>query len=183
MVVWALDFEDYHREQERDEDEIVHRTNELFQYFYELDSGRGEDKLAVKLRNDEGFRAIVFDLMFDGKFKNWAQIRELRRVYDSPDALDELKQAHRETSSATGRVHVNQAIDLARQRSVALRQAGRGDELARITKWLNEDATLAVLRKLEISVLRDFRDAARGVDGMISSLVDDPATFQPTGTP
>lgn len=183
MVVWALDFEDYHREQDRDEVEIANRTNMLFQYFYELDSGRGEDKLAVKLRNDEGFRAIVFDLMFDGKFKNWAQIRELRRVYDSPEALDELKQAHRETSSSTGRVHVNQAIDLARQRSVALRQAGRGDELARITTWLNDDATLAVLRKLDVGVLRDFRDAARAIDGMISSLVDNPAGSPPAAAP
>jgi hypothetical protein len=172
MVVWALDFEDYHREQDRDEVDIANRANALFQYFYELDSGRGDDKLAVKLRDDEGFRAIVFDLMFDGKFKNWAQIRELRRVYDKPDALDELKQAHRETSSAMGREHVNHAIDLARQRSLALRQAGRADELKRITKWLNEDATLAVLRKMDLDVLRDFRDAARAVDGMITNLID-----------
>jgi hypothetical protein len=172
MMVWALDFQDYHREQERDEGEIANRTNALFQYFYELDSGRGDDKLAVKLRDDEGFRAIVFDLMFDGKFKNWSQIRELRRVYDNAEALDELKQAHRETSTALGRQHVNEAIFLARQRSLVLRQAGRADELARITKWLNEDATIAVLRKLDLGVLREFRDAARAVDGMISSLVD-----------
>jgi len=183
MVVWALDFEDYHREQDRDEVEIANRTNALFQYFYELDSGRGDDKLAVKLRDDEGFRAIVFDLMFDGKFKNWAQIRELRRVYDNPEALDELKKAHTETSSATGRVRVNDAIDLARQRSVAFRQAGRADELARVTKWLNEDATVAVLRKLNLGVLRDFRDAARAVDGMISSLVDGAAAPQPPEAP
>ena len=102
MVVWAHDFQDYHREQDRDETEISNRTNALFQYFYELDSGRGEDKLAVKLRDDEGFRAIVFDLMFDGKFKNWTQIRELRRVYENPEAFDQLKKAHRETSSARG---------------------------------------------------------------------------------
>ena len=178
MVVWAHDFQDYHREQDRDETEISNRTNALFQYFYELDSGRGEDKLAVKLRDDEGFRAIVFDLMFDGKFKNWAQIRELRRVYENPEAFDLLKKAHRETSSAVGRADVNDAVDLARQRSIALRQAGRADELARITKWLNDDATLAVLRKLDPDMLRDFRDAARAVDGMITSLVDGTAPPQ-----
>ncbi|MGW0218754.1 hypothetical protein ACWDXH_30635 [Micromonospora chokoriensis] len=177
MMVWALDFEDYHREQDRDEVEITNRTNDLFQYFYELDSGRGEDKLAVKLRADEGFRAIVFDMMFDGKFKNWAQVRELRRVYENSEALDLLKQAHRETSRGTGQDYVSRAIDKARQRSVALRQAGAADELARVTKWLNEDATIAVLRKLDLGVLRDFRDASRAVDGMISSLVD--STFAP----
>jgi hypothetical protein len=178
MVVWALEFEDYHREQGRDETEIANRTSAVFQYFFELDSGRGDDKLAVKLNADEGFRAIVFDLLFDGKFRNWSQIRELRRVYEQPEALDLLKKAHRETSSAVGRSDVNDAIDLSRQRSIALRQAGRADELARITKWLREDATIAVLSKLDVGVLRDFRDAARTVDGMISSLVDGTAAPQ-----
>lgn len=183
MMVWALDFEDYHREQGRDEADIATRTSALFQYFYELDSGRGNDKLAVKLRDDDAFRAIVFDLMFDKKFKNWAQIRELRRVYENPEALDELKEAHSETSTAVGRERVGDAIDLARKRSAVLRQAGRADELARVTKWLNEDATLAVLRKMDLGVLKDFRDAARAVDGMISSLVDGPAAPQAAGAP
>lgn len=183
MMVWALDFEDYHREQGRDEADIATRTSALFQYFYELDSGRGEDKLAVKLRNDDAFRAIVFDLMFDKKFKNWAQIRELRRVYENPQALDELKEAHRETSTAVGRVRLNDAIDMARQRSAILRQAGRADELARVTKWLNEDVTLAVLRKMDLGVLRDFRDAARAVDGMITSLVEGSAAPQASDAP
>jgi hypothetical protein len=172
MMVWALDFQDYHREQGQDEGEILTRTSAVFQYFYELDSGRGEDKLAVRLRDDEGFRAIVFDLLFDGKFKNWSQIRELRRVYDNPEALDQLKKAHSETSTAMGRLHVSDAIDMARQRSAVLRQAGRADDLARITKWLNEDATLAILRKMDPGVLRDFRDAARAVDSMITTVVD-----------
>lgn len=172
MMVWALDFQDYHREQGRDEGEILTRSSEVFQYFYELDSGRGDDKLAVKLRNDEGFQAIVFDLLFDGKFKNWTQIRELRRVYETPEALDELKKAHSETSRAVGRIRVSDAIDMGRQRSTAVRQAGRTDELIRITKWLNEDATLAVLRKMDPGILRDFRDAARAVDSMITTVVD-----------
>jgi hypothetical protein len=172
MVVWAIEFEDYHREQGRDESDILEQTNRLFQYFYELDSGRGDDKLAAKLRDDEGFRAIVFDLMFDGKFKNWSQIRELRRVYETPAALDALKQAHAETSMALGRERVTEAIELARQRSLAIRQAGMADELRRVAKWLNEDVTVALLKKLDPNLLREFRDAARALDGMISSVID-----------
>lgn len=172
MCVWADEFIDHQREQDRDEADILVRTSQLFQYFYELDSGRGDDKVATKLKNDDGFRAIVFDLMFEGKFKNWSQIRDLRRVYETPAALDELKKAHAETSTSTGRVHVVDAIDLARQQSAALRQAGMADELARVARWLNEQATVAVLRKIDHDVLREFRDAARAVDGMITSLFD-----------
>lgn len=172
MIVWALDFEDYHREQDRDEVEIGNRANALFQYFYELDAGRGDDKLAAKFHADEAFRAIVFDLMFDGKFKKWEQVRELRRVYETPEAFDKLKEAHAETSTALGQAHVAEAIEKARHRSTVQRQAGRGDDLARVTKWLNEDVTMAILRKLDVTVLRDFRDAARAVDGMITQVVE-----------
>lgn len=176
MVNWANEFEDFHRESDRDENEISTRTSELFQYFYELDAGRGDDKLATKFEGDEGFRAIVFDLLFDGKIKGFPQVRELRRVYETPEALEKLKEAHATSDSKVGASDVVTAIDLARQRSLAQRQAGRGSDLERVTNWLNDDVTLAVLRKLDPEILRNFRDAARAVDGMISTLVEAPAT-------
>lgn len=178
MVTWAIEFEDFHREQDRDENEINTRTSELFQYFFELDAGRGDDKLASRFEADEAFRAIVFDLLFDGKIKSFPQVRELRRVYDTSDALDKLKEAHAEPNRALGQVGVADAIFTARSKSAEVRQAGRGDELARVARWLKEDATFSVLAKLNPAMLRDFRDAARAVDGMISALVD---TVQPAG--
>ena len=164
MVVWALEFEDYHRDQDRDESQIANRTNALFQYFYELDSGRGDDKLAVKLRGDDGFREIVFDLMFDGKFKNWAQVRDLRRVYDNPESLDELKQAHRETDSTIGRATVNRAIDIARRAKYGPATGRSGRRVGPHHQVAQRGVTLAVLRKLDPDVLREFRDAARAVE-------------------
>ncbi|MEU1958466.1 hypothetical protein [Nocardia sp. NPDC019304] len=172
MVTWAIEFEDFHREQGRDENEIESRTSELFQYFYELDSGLGNDKLARRFDGDEAFRAIVFDLLFDGKIKSFPQVRELRRVYDTPEALEQLKEAHAQPNPALGREGVNDAIFIAKKKSQESRQAGKGIELASIAKWLREDVTMAVLGKLDANVLREFRDAARGVDGMISILVD-----------
>ncbi|OMB94510.1 hypothetical protein [Mycobacterium colombiense] len=172
MVTWAIEFEDYHREQERNENEIESRTADLFQYFYELDAGVGDDKLAHRFAGDEAFRAIVFDLLFDGKIKNFSQVRELRRVYDTPAALDILKEAHAQPHTALGRKAVDDAVFLAKQKSQESRRAGKGSELASIAKWLREDVTLSILSKLDVNVLRDFRDAARAVDGMITSLVD-----------
>lgn len=172
MVTWALEFENFYREQGRDESEIETRTAELFQYFYELDAGVGDDKLANRFAGDEAFRAIVFDLLFDGKIKNFPQIRELRKVYDTPEALDQLKEAHAQPNVAMGRAGVADAIFTARKKSEEHRQAGKASELASIAKWLREDVTLSLLSKLDMNVLRDFRDAARAVDGMITLLVD-----------
>ncbi|MGO9155896.1 hypothetical protein [Mycobacterium sp.] len=173
LMAWAEEFEDFHRDQDRDESEIATRTAELTQYFVELDAGRGDDKLATQFRADEGFRAIVFDLLFDDKIKNWSQVRELRRVYETPDALDQLKAAHREPDRAQAREKVIDAVDIARQRLLAQRQVGSVVELGRVAKWLRENATLAVLSKLDVQVLREFRDAARAVDSTISVLVGD----------
>lgn len=172
LVTWAIEFEDFHREQGREESELDTRTAELVQYFVELDAGMPGDKLANRFENDEGFRAIVFDLLFDGKIKNWQQVRELRKVYDTPEAMEQLKDAHAAPNKAVGRQGVEDAVTIAKRKSAESRQAGKGVELASIAKWLREDVTLSVLSKLDIDVLRDFRDATRAVDGMITALVD-----------
>ena len=49
MVTWALEFENFYREQNRDESEIETRTSELFQYFYELDKGLHMARIDVGL--------------------------------------------------------------------------------------------------------------------------------------
>lgn len=176
LITWAEDFMDFHREQGRDENELATRTAELTQYFVELDAGRGEDKLAVKFDADEGFRAMVFDLLFDDKIKNFSQVRELRRVYDTPEAFEKLKEAHRHADRAQGRAEVVAAVDIARAASLTQRQAGSGNDLKRVAAWLRENATLAVLSKVDATVLREFRDASRAVDGMITMIVDGAAT-------
>jgi hypothetical protein len=183
LVTWSIEFENFHREQDRDESELSSRTAELVQYFVELDAGMPGDKLANRFENDEGFRAIVFDLLFEGKIKNWQQVRELRKVYDTPDAMEQLKEAHAAPNKAVGRQAVEDAVTIAKRKSAESRQAGKGVELAAIAKWLRRDVTLDVLSKLDVDVLREFRDAARGVDGMITSLVDAAAAVTTTANP
>lgn len=172
MVVWAQKFEDFYREQERDEGEIESRTADLFQYFYELDAGVGDDKLARHFEDDPAFQTVVFDLLFDGKIKNFQQVRELRKVHETPEALEQLRQAHAQPNVALARDAVSDAIFTAKKKSQETRQVGRSSELASIAKWLREDVTMSVLSKLDADTLRDFRDAARAVDGMISIVVD-----------
>lgn len=161
MVTWANEFREYHTEQERPETEIAHRTNRLFQYFYELDSGRGEDKLATKLQNDPAFKGLVFDLMYDDKFRNWSQVRELKKVVQLPAAVDLLRTAHASAHRETARQLVDDAVFEARKNSTTSRQAGIGEYLSKVTKWLTEDATVASMRTLDPDVLRGFYDAVR----------------------
>lgn len=183
MVTWAIEFENFYREQGRDENELETRTSEVFQYFYELDAGVGDDKLARRFEDDEAFRAIVFDLLFDGKIKNFQQVRELRKVYDIPEALEQLKDAHAQPNMAIGREGVSDAIFTAKRKSQENRLVGKGSELAAIAKWLREDVTLSVLGKLDATVLKDFRDAARAVDAMMTMVIDNPPAAPTTENP
>lgn len=174
MVVWAKEFEDFHNENDRDENEIAHRTNALFQYFYELDSGRGEDKLAVKLHADPAFKALVFDLMYEGKFRNWSQVRDLKKVVALPGALEKLREAHAQTHLETAQQLIEDAILQARSSDKTLKQVGVTDRLDQIATWLLEDATVSGFRSIDRAVLTRFRDAVQVHLGTMTSVIEEP---------
>ena len=116
MVVWALEFEDFHRDQGRDEDEITRRTAELSQYFFELDAGRATTSWRHRSTATKASGRSSSTCCSTASSRTGPQIRELRRVYDKPEALDQLKEAHRETEQG-GRAgeHVNDADRTARR--------------------------------------------------------------------
>lgn len=93
MVELASEFEDYHvTEGGKDKYAVKHKAEKYFQYFDELGKGRRNGVLAA-LNEDEGFKGLVYDLLYDGKFKNWNQIRELKNVAQNDDALLYLREA------------------------------------------------------------------------------------------
>jgi hypothetical protein len=86
MVAWASDFEEYHTgDRGRDSHAVQHRANRYFQYFKELSDGRREGGVAWTLDQDPDYKHLVFDLLFDGKFKKWEQIRMLKHRDDQLD--------------------------------------------------------------------------------------------------
>lgn len=94
MVDWANDFEQYHIEEKgRDEADVRYKANDIFQWFYEIDAGVGNEKLTRRLDNDDELKEVVYDLMFD-VLDSGVQVRTLHKVVADDDALGFLTKAH-----------------------------------------------------------------------------------------
>jgi len=172
MVEWASQFQAYHEDNGRDEAEVLHRTNKYFQYFYELDSGRGEDKLAVLLDGDESLKGLVFDLLYDDKFKRWAQVRDLRKVFADEEATKQLINAHATPNADIGKELVDQAIATARRRDITRKQIGAQQRVEEFTTWLEENATQVTWRShVDVPTLQRFLGAIQAVDGTIEAVL------------
>src|SRR5262249_55028213 len=86
MTELASEFEEYHvGPAKHDTYEVKHRAREHFQYFDEL--GKGQDAGGVRwsLNQDETFKHLVYDLLYEGKFPSWREIRELKHIYKNED--------------------------------------------------------------------------------------------------
>lgn len=94
MVRWADEFEDYLRDKGADEYAVKHRANKVFQYFDELAKGTGPGGVAYTLNQDEDFKHLVFDLLYQGKFQNFTLVRALKHYND--DVFEGLSEARAE---------------------------------------------------------------------------------------
>lgn len=93
MMRWATEFEDYHIDEGKAPGAVRHRSNEVFQWFYELDAGRGQEKLRNQIDNDEDLQGVVYDLMYD-VMDSGLQVRNLHKVVAQEDAMALLRKAH-----------------------------------------------------------------------------------------
>ena len=136
MVELAQQFEDYHvGERSKDEYAVKHKANTYFQYFDELGKGRNAGGVYWTLNQDESFRNLVFDLLFDGKFRNWAKIRDLKHVYTHEDALDQLQRARQQTDTDIARETVDDACGMARAARPEQRQLGANTKVKNFVDW------------------------------------------------
>lgn len=118
MVDWANDFEQYHVEEKgRDEADVRYKANDIFQWFYEIDAGRGNEKLTRRLDTDDDLKEVVYDLMFD-VLDSGAQVRTLHKVVADDDALAFLTKAH-DTFTQAPREDV-EALEEAREKALEL---------------------------------------------------------------
>ena len=148
MVDWAIDFEDHQiNTRGKDEYTVKHRTDKEFQYFDELSKGAKPGSVAYSLTQDESFKHLAFDLLFEDKFKNWKQIRALRYIYDNDEARDLLKKALAEPDVEEAEEIVDQACSIAHLRKAETRSVGANTRIEIFVKWLEE---------LPISAFRDL---------------------------
>lgn len=172
MVGWADEFEGYHvDEKRRDEFEVQHRANKYFQYFDELGKGANPGGVAYALGQDETFKRAVFDLLFEGRFNNWREIRELKYVHDNPEARETLLRATKETDPDVSRERLEAAIDTARVRRAEVRSVGANTRIETFVKWLEDLPLKAVRDDIKPRNLLRLREALRLVDGHIATVL------------
>ena len=139
MVKLANEFEDYHRlEHGKDEHEVLHRVSEHFQYFDELGKGRGSGGVNWSLNQDDVFKGLVFDLLYDGKFRNWSQIRDLKHAYQNDECLDLLASARSTPDVKLGRQRVHEALSLGNTVRALERKLHGNQRIEGFVKWLRE---------------------------------------------
>ena len=140
MVEWVIEFEDYHVSvKNRDPHEAKHRADYYFQYFDELSKGTKPGSVAVTLDRNEALKHLVFDLLFQKKFKNWNLIRDLK-YYDN-DCFDELLQAQKMPTGTPEELEraqdfVEEVLTAAHARNAESKTFGANERIKTFTEWL-----------------------------------------------
>ncbi len=139
MMGWALEFEDHHlAKNKRDVFEVQHRASRYFQYFDELQKGRGSGGVAFAMNQDDQLRQTVFDLLYDGKFRRFSQIRDLKHVLSDGDAYELLKKAKETVDTDEAQDQVEDALSIARARKAETRMLGANSRIEAFTSWLED---------------------------------------------
>lgn len=125
MVRWSEDFIAYHLEEGQDPAAVRYKAEKNFQWFYELDAGKGDAKLTRKLDGDDELKAVVYDLMFD-VLDSGTQVRSLYQVVGNAETAQKLLKAHEiaATDPETAAEEVDEAITEAKRRNVKRRSIG-----------------------------------------------------------
>jgi hypothetical protein len=172
MVRWAEDFEAYHiNEANRDPAAVRYKSNDIFQWFYEIDAGRGEEKLSNKLDADDDLKPVVFDLMFR-ILNSGAQVRALHKVVADPDALNMLLKAHDISDSDENEALrlVKEAVEEGKRKSPTRQRIGFEPWLQSAVERLGSaapDQWTHVNGELLREVRRVFVGAVGAIDGAL----------------
>jgi hypothetical protein len=146
MVELADEFEDYQvSERKRDKFEVKHKAERYFQYFDELGKGKGPGGVNYALNQDEPFKHLVYDLLFDGKFSNWNKIRDLKYVATNEEALAFLREARDERDVDRGQSLVDDGCSAARMARAVERSVNGNKRIESFVNWL-ESAPVKIFR-------------------------------------
>ncbi len=180
MMGWALEFEDHHLSRnKRDVFEVQHRASKYFQYFDELQKGRGSGGVAFAMNQDDQLRQTVFDLLYDGKFRRFSQIRDLKHVLSDGDAYELLKKAKETIDTDEAQDQVEDALSIARARKAETRMLGANSRIEAFTSWLEDlpvkafrdQITPANLKRLlrSLELVRVQAEEVLGDDGAVGA--------------
>lgn len=171
MVQWADDFRDYHLENGREAAEVRYRTDEIFQWFYEIDAGspkKGEVKITDRIDQDDALKTVVYDLMFD-VLDSGLQVRQLHKVVADQPARDLLLQAHQTAATSPDQALniVREAISEAQKNGPAAK-IGFEQHLRTVVTRLGS-ASLDQWQDVDTDLLKDLWRVINGATGPIAS--------------
>ncbi len=139
MVELSDEFEEHARvKRNKDAHEAQHRADEYFQYFDELGKGRSAGGVNWSLNQDDNFKGLVFDLLYDRKFRNWRAIRDLKYVYENDEATEFLREANRVDDPDQAQELVDDGLSAGRTARAAERRVGANKRIEVFVKWLSE---------------------------------------------
>ena len=159
MVQWANDFEEYHVGKNRDPYEVKHGANKYFEYFDELSKGTKPGGVAYTLEQDETFKHLVFDLLLEGKFRNWAAIRHLNSAADNQTARGILIKARDTKDEDEAQDKVDDAIAIAKQDKAEARELGADDRIERFVNFLEALPLRAFSETIKPRSIKRLHDA------------------------
>ena len=175
MVDLALEFEEYHvQTRGRDEDETRYRASEEFQYFDELTKGKAPGGVLHALGQDETLKHVTFDLLFDGKFRNWTLVRNLKYVNDA-HLLEALVKARNNPDVERAKDIVETTLTLARSRSQEAKTVGINVRIEAFVELLEQMSARTVRDGVKPELLMKLRDALQLVDGLIEKVLEERA--------
>lgn len=172
MIYWADDFSAFHLDRGREAAAVRHTAEKNFQWFYELDAGKGNEKLTRKLDTDDELKGVVYDLMFD-LLDSGLQVRNLYRVVNDAETAQMLLKAHemmeRDPDGALDLV--DDAITEAKRRNVKRRSIGFEDYLKTMVDRLGSTPPdqWDVDTELLLDVRRVMESALGSIDAQLSS--------------
>ena len=173
MMQWSDDFEDYLiNERELDKYQVQHGASEHFQYFDELSKGDTAGGVAHTLNQDTTFKHLVFDLLYDDKFKNWNLVRNLR--YNDADVRASLENARDQKCNTKGDLEdvqddISAALTAARMRQRDQRVLGADTRIKVFVDWLVQLPMDAFHKEVKTPTLEALLGALKNVDAVVKT--------------
>lgn len=178
MVAWARDFETFHiDERNRDKAAVRYRANDIFQWFYEIDAGRGNQKLSNRLDADDELKSVVYDLMYD-VLDSGALVRDLHKMVADDDTASMLIRAHEQAAGGSSSDRelaleiVKEADAEVRRRSIARRKIGFDQWLRNAVDKLGSTAPDDWSKITDTDLLVDLRRVFHAAIGAVEGVIE-----------